>query len=434
MSIKEEKTQLSDLQIRDAKHVWHPYTQHATAQTPLPIVRGKDALLFDENGREYIDGVASWWTNTLGHSNPYIAKKVYEQMLNLEHLIFAGFTHKPAVDLAERLMKYLPKNQSRVFFSDNGSTAVEIGVKMAIQYYHNKNIKRKKLITFKNAFHGETFGAMSASGDLGLNNAFSEHLFEVVRIPEPYAGQEDISAAALEKALSENDAYAFLFEPLVQGASGMKMYAPAALDRLLAICKKHEVLTIADEVMTGFYRTGRFFACDYLENKPDIMALAKGLTAGALPLAVTTCTEDIFEAFLSNDKQKTLFHGHSFTGNPTGCACALASLDILDRGETQRDVERICARHAEFKIHIEQHPKAKDVRQQGTIIAIEFETDTATSYFNDLRDKLYYFFLDNGVLLRPLGNVIYVLPPYCMTDEQLKKIYGLIERALNEIA
>jgi len=425
---------LSDLQIRDEKYVWHPYTQHATAKTPLPIVKGKGALLIDENGNEYIDGVASWWTNTLGHSHPYIARKVYEQMLNLEHLIFAGFTHKPGVDLAERLMKHLPENQAKVFYSDNGSTAVEIGVKMAIQYFHNQGINRKKLITFENAFHGETFGAMSASGDLGLNNAYSEHLFEVIRIPEPYAGQEDKSAAALEKAIAENDAYAFLFEPLIQGASGMNMYAPKALDRLLAICKAKGVLTIADEVMTGFYRTGRFFACDYLENKPDIMALAKGLTAGALPLSATTCTQDIFDAFLSNDKHKTLFHGHSFTGNPTGCACALASLDILEKEETIRDVARICARHTEFKGHIEKHPKAKDVRQQGTIVAVEFLTNTETSYFNDLRDKLYYFFLENGVLLRPLGNVIYVLPPYCMTDKQLTKIYSLIEQALDEIA
>ncbi len=425
---------LSDLQIRDAKYIWHPYTQHATAKTPLPIVKGKGALLFDENGNEYIDGVASWWTNTLGHSHPYIAEKVYAQMLDLEHLIFAGFTHKPAVDLAERLMKHLPDNQAKVFFSDNGSTAVEIGVKMAIQYFHNKDINRKKLITFENAFHGETFGAMSASGDLGLNNAYSEHLFEVIRIPEPYKGQEEKSAQALEKAIAENNAYAFLFEPLIQGASGMNMYAPAALDRLLGICKDNGVLTIADEVMTGFYRTGRFFACDYLENKPDIMTLAKGLTAGALPLSITTCTQDIFDAFLSNDKHKTLFHGHSFTGNPTGCACALASLDILEREETIQDIERICTRHAEFKAHIEKHPKAKDVRQQGTIVAVEFLTSTETSYFNDLRDKLYYFFLENGVLLRPLGNVIYVLPPYCMTDAQLKKIYGLIERALDEIA
>ena len=214
----------------------------------------------------------------------------------------------------------------------------------------------------------------------------------------------------------------------------MNMYAPAALDRLIGICKEKGVLTIADEVMTGFYRTGRFFACDYLENKPDIMTLAKGLTAGALPLSITTCTQDIFDAFLSNDKHKTLFHGHSFTGNPTGCACALASLDILEREETIQDIERICKRHSEFKAHIEKHPKAADVRQQGTIVAVEFLTNTETSYFNDLRDKLYYFFLENGVLLRPLGNVIYVLPPYCMTDAQLSKIYVLIERALDEIA
>ena len=430
---KEKKTPLSDLQERDSRHVWHPYTQHQTAAPPLPVVKAKDAVLYLENGAEIIDGVASWWTNTLGHAHPYIAERVYDQMLRLEHVIFAGFTHPPGVELAERLLNLLPANQGKVFYSDNGSTAVEIAVKIAVQYFHNQKIRRKKLVAFDNAFHGETFGAMSASGDLGLNNAFAEHLFEVVRIPEPYAGQETESYSALENALADEDVCAFIFEPLVQGSSGMKMYEPEALDRLLTICEEKGVLTIADEVMTGFYRTGRLFACDYLEKKPDIFALGKGLTAGALPLAATTCTNRIFNGFLSNEKSKTLFHGHSFTGNPTGCAAALASLDLLEREETRHRVRRIYERHAAFKKKIETHRRAVQVRHRGTILAVEFATPEKTSYFNNLRDTLYQFFLDNGVLLRPLGNVIYILPPYCITDEQSDKIYRLIERALDEV-
>lgn len=424
------KEKLTDLQNRDAAVIWHPYTQHAVAKPPVPIVRANGALLYDENDREIIDAVASWWTNTIGHAHPYLADAVHAQMLELEHVIFAGFTHYPAVELAEKLLPHLPEKHSRVFFSDSGSTAVEIGVKMAIQYFHNKKIKRKKLVTFDNAFHGETFGAMSASGDLGLNNAFAEHLFEVVRIPEPYSGQEEKSAAVLREVLENNDVYAFLFEPLLQGAGGMKMYAAAALDELISICCKADVLTIADEVMTGFYRTGKMFASDYLTQKPDVVCLGKGLTAGSLPLAVTTCTEKIFTAFLSDNKKSTLFHGHSFTGNPTGCAAAIASLEILEQEKTQRDIRRVCRRQEEFLQKLKPYKNVENVRRCGTILAMDFKAEGKTDYFNNLRDRLYDYFLERDVLLRPLGNVIYIMPPYCITDGQLDKVYAVIEEAL----
>lgn len=416
---------------KDARYIWHPYTQMKTAAAPLPVVRGEGALLFTENGDSYIDAVASWWVNIHGHAHPYIAGKLAEQARTLEHVIFAGFTHPPAVELAERLLQILPENQARIFFSDNGSTAVEIGVKMAIQYFHNQGVPRKKIIAFEHAFHGETFGAMSVSGDLSLNNAFHDFLFEVERIPPPFPGQEDNSLLALDKLLQKEEACAFIFEPLVMGAGGMLMYMPEALDQLIALCKKHGVLCIADEVMTGFGRTGKTFASDYLQHKPDLMCLSKGLTGGTLPLAVTTATQHIFDGFLSEDKHKTLFHGHSYTGNPLGCAAALASMDLLQSEECQVNIKRIEAKHQIFKNKIQVHSAVREVRQTGTILAVEFNTPEQTSYFNKLRDQLYHFFLEKRVLLRPLGNVIYILPPFCITDAQLDQVYTAIGEALD---
>jgi len=415
---------------RDQRYIWHPYTQSRTAPSPLPVVRGEGAWLITETGDRYIDAVSSWWVNLHGHAHPYIAERVAEQLRTLEHVIFAGFTHPPAVELAERLLEVLPSRQERVFFSDNGSTAVEIAVKMAIQFFHNQGIQRRKLVAFDRAFHGETFGAMSASGDLSFNNPFYDHLFEVLRVPAPVPGHEEAALKALDHLLANESVYAFIFEPLVMGAGGMLMYRPEVLDRLIARCRAKDVLCIADEVMTGFGRTGRLFACDHLEEQPDLMCLSKGLTGGTLPLAITTCTERVYEAFLSDDKMKTFFHGHSFTANPVGCAAALASLDLLLSPACRRAIERIDRRHAAFRARIAGHPSVADVRQRGTILAIEFNSGDNTSYFNAIRDQLYAFFLERGVLLRPLGNLIYLLPPYCITDEQLETAYGAIEEAL----
>lgn len=417
---------------KDQQYIWHPYTQMKTAAPPLPVVRGEGTVLITEDGNRYIDAVSSWWVNLHGHAHPYIAQRIATQAQTLEHVIFAGFTHPPAIELAERLLQILPANQAKIFYSDNGSTAVEIAVKMAIQYFHNQGIARKKVIAFEHAFHGETFGAMSVSGDLSFNHAFSNYLFEVERIPPPLPGQEAQSLQALQQALKDEDACAFVFEPLVMGAGGMLMYEPSALDDLIAFCQENGVLCIADEVMTGFGRTGKTFASDYLDHKPDLICLSKGLTGGTLPLSVTTCTQQVFNAFLSEDKYKTFFHGHSYTGNPLGCAAALASMDLLLSDDCQADIQRIMQAHAVFKAKIERHQAVREVRQTGTILAVEFESTEATSYFNNLRDTLYNFFLEQGVLLRPLGNVIYILPPYCITDAELQKVYAAIEAALNK--
>ena len=418
---------------KDKKYVWHPYTQMKTAAEPLPIVKAEGVWLTDDNGNKYIDAIASWWVNIHGHAHPYIARRVYEQFLQLEHVIFAGFTHPPAVELAEKLVNILPEGQKKIFYSDNGSTAVEIGIKMALQYFHNKGESRKKIIAFDEAFHGETFGAMSVSGDHELFTAFEDHLFSVDRIPAPLLGREDIAYNQLKALLETGDVAAFIFEPLVMGAGGMLMYTPEQLDRLIALCHEHGTMCIADEVMTGFYRTGKIFACDYLENEPDIMALSKGITGGNLPLSVTSCTQEVFDAFWSDDKKKAFFHGHSYTANPLGCAAALASMELLQAETCADQVNMIAAQHSAFMNKIQGHPSIKDIRQTGTILAVEFQTGSTTSYFNEMRDKLYYFFLDKGLLLRPLGNVIYILPPYCIKEKELNRVYDAIEEALDSV-
>jgi len=426
---------MSTLTERDQKVIWHPYTQEKTAAPPLPIVRGEGPFLIGEKEERYLDAVSSWWVNLHGHSHPYIAEKVYNQLLTLEHVIFAGFTHPPAVELAERLLTHLPDQQARIFYSDNGSTAVEIGIKMARQYFYNQDKKRSKLVAFNEAFHGETFGAMAASGDHDFNRAFHDDLFDVWRIPAPVDQQRTQKALEqLEKHLQTGEVYAFLFEPLILGAGGMLMYTPAVLDQLIALCHRYDVLCIADEVMTGFGRTGTTFASNQLQEQPDIMAMSKGLTGGTLPLAITTCSEKIFAAFLSEDKLKAFFHGHSYTANPVGCAAGLASLDLLERASTQAAIQRIIEQHTGFLNKIISHPALRRVQQTGTIIALEFATPEGTSYFNDLRDRLYYFFLERGILLRPLGNVIYILPPYCMTEMQLNEVYLAIEESLAMIS
>lgn len=416
---------------RDRAHIWHPYTQMKTADAPIAIVAGKGAELYDETGKVYIDAVASWWTNIHGHAHPYMAEKLAEQARTLEHVIFAGFTHPSAIELAERLLPLLPAGQTKAFFTDNGSTAVEVGIKMAIQYFYNQGIARKKVIAFDLAYHGDTFGTMSVGGDLSFYNAFQDFLYQVERIPTPIPGQEEACLVALEEYLQKGDVAAFVFEPLVLGAGGMLMYSPDLLDQLMALCKKYSALCIADEVMTGFGRTGKLFATLHCQETPDIIALSKGLTGGMLPMALTTCTEAIYQAFYADDKMKALYHGHSFTGNPLGCAVALASLDLLLSAETQGNIERVQKRQADFLSKINNHPQVQNARQTGTILAIEFKTDMQSGYFNNLRDRLYRFFLQRGLILRPLGNVVYVLPPYCITDPQLDQVYTALEAALD---
>jgi adenosylmethionine---8-amino-7-oxononanoate aminotransferase len=415
---------------RDQNNIWHPYTQHKTAALPIAIKRGEGALLWDENNKEYIDAIASWWVNPFGHSNKFIADAIYKQLTTLEHILFGGFTHEPAIILAEKLLEILPKNQQKIFFSDNGSTAVEVAIKVALQYFFNKGEKKTTIIAFENAFHGDTFAAMAASGISFYTQAFQGMFIDVVRIPVPTKGQEEESFDALKNVIQNHNCAGFIFEPLVQGAAGMVMYEPESLDSLLKICQENKVLTIADEVMTGFGKTGKTFACDYISQKPDMMCLSKALTGGTIPMAITTFTQDIFEAFYDEDINKALFHGHTFTANPTGCAAALASLSLLQTQEMQDNIARVNKRHLEFQKHIESHSKVTTTRVLGVIFALEIQTESAASYYGSLRNKLYNFFIENGIILRPVGNIVYILPPYIITDEQLQKVYEVVEKAL----
>ena len=422
-----------NLTERDSQNIWHPYTQHKTSKPPIAIVKGEGALLWDENGKEYIDAIASWWVNPFGHSNRFIADAIYKQLTTLEHVLFGGFTHEPAVVFSEKLLEILPNNQNKIFFSDNGSTAVEVAIKVAFQFFYNKNEQKTTLIAFENAFHGDTFAAMAASGISFYTQAFNGMFIDVVRIPVPIKGQEETSFLALRNAINNNNCAGFIFEPLVQGAAGMVMYEPESLDELIRICQENKVLTIADEVMTGFGKTGKTFACDYLKTQPDMICLSKALTGGTIPMAITTFTQAIFEGFYDDDINKALFHGHTFTANPTGCAAALASLELLQTPEMQLSINRINQKHLVFQNHIKNHPKVATTRVRGVIFALEIKSENQEAYYGNLRNQLYDFFIENGIVLRPVGNIVYILPPYIISDEQLNKVYAVIENALEII-
>lgn len=415
---------------KDSQYIWHPYTQHKTAQLPIAITRGEGALLWDENDKEYIDAIASWWVNPFGHSNRFIADRIYKQLTTLEHVLFGGFTHEPAIQVAEKLMEMLPKNQQKIFFSDNGSTSVEVAIKVALQYFYNKGEKRTTIIAFEDAFHGDTFAAMAASGISFYTQAFQGMFIDVVRIPVPVKGKEQLSFDILKNVIQKHNCAAFIFEPLVLGAAGMVMYEAEALDELITICQDNRVLTIADEVMTGFGKTGRTFAMDYTQQKPDMMCLSKALTAGTIPMAITTFTQELFDAFYDEDINKALFHGHTFTGNPTGCAAALASFELLQTQEMQDNMVRINKNHLAFQEYIKKHPKVTATRVLGTIFALDIKKEGEETYYGTMRTKLYNFFIENGVILRPVGNIVYILPPYIMSDTQLQKVYKVVEKAL----
>ncbi len=414
---------------RDQKHIWHPLVQHKLQPKMLGIVKAKEAILTDENGREYIDGIASWYTAMYGHCNEYIIKKVHEQMQVLDQVVFSGFTHDPAVRFAEELMKILPENQQKVFFNDNGSTATEVGIKMALQYFHNRAEKRDSLLAFENGFHGDTLGAMSVSGLSVYHGIFQKHLSKVHRIPTPDGKNTDEILEQLENLIKNHQIAGFIYEPLVQGAAGMLMHDPDGLNEILKMCKANDILCIADEVMTGFGKTGKPFASDQIKTKPDIICLSKAISAGMLPMGLTSCTQEIYDAFYADEMAKAMFHAHTYSGNPLACAAAIAGLELLLSEEMQENIQRIIRAHQDFGKKIISHPKVNSVRQCGVIFALEIKSDLREHYSN-LRDKLYDFYMENGVYLRPLGNTVYILPPYVITDKQLDKIYDTIEKSL----
>jgi adenosylmethionine-8-amino-7-oxononanoate aminotransferase len=422
---------------RDRNFVWHPFTQQKNITPPLAIKKAKGSLLFDENDNEYIDAISSWWVNIHGHAHPYIAEKLYQQALELEHVIFAGFTHEPAVELAEKLLKILPGDFSKIFYSDDGSTSTEVALKMAIQYWWNQNDKqekqkhqtanvhqtRNKILAFANSYHGYTFGAMCVSDRSIFTLAFHDLLFEVIFIDTP----SERNIAETKKIIdeNENEIAAFIYEPLVQGAGGMKMFDAALLDELLFFINKKNIVCIADEVMTGFGRTGKMFATEYMQTKPDIICLSKGLTGGTMALGVTACTEKIYESFVSDDIHRTFFHGHSFTANPLACTAALASLDIFEKENSLEKVTWITEQHFAFSNQLSQLNGIKNIRALGTILAFEI-MEGEDEYINNVSAAVTKSALAAGVYLRPLGNTVYIMPPYCITEEELRKIYSVI--------
>jgi adenosylmethionine---8-amino-7-oxononanoate aminotransferase len=403
--------------------IWHPYTQEATELPPLELDHGEGAYLYTRDGRRLIDAISSWWVNLHGHGHPLIAEAIAAQARKLEHVIFAGFTHAPAEQLAEALGGILPDTLNRIFYSDNGSTAVEVALKIAVQYWHNQErTEKRRIVALEHAYHGDTIGAMSISADSSFTAAFDALRLPVLRVRDG----ESLEQLFREK---KNEIAAMIVEPLVQGAGGMIMYPVERLKKFRELCAAHEVLFIADEVFTGFGRTGRMFACEHAGITPDLMCLSKGLTGGFLPLAATVCGENIYQAFFSSDRSRAFFHGHSYAGNPVGCAAAIASLKIFETEPVFERIVNIERIHRERLLEFKNHSSVADVRMLGTIAAIELRVEDA-GYLSDIRSRLYPYFLDNGVLLRPLGNVVYMVPPYVMSSADLQYVYDVIGKAL----
>ncbi|TWA84582.1 adenosylmethionine-8-amino-7-oxononanoate aminotransferase [Azospirillum brasilense] len=433
---------MTDTIALDRRHVWHPFTQAQTAPEPLAVTHGKGVSLFTEDGREILDLISSWWVNLHGHAHPAIAGAIAEQAHRLEQVIFADFTHSPAARLAARLAEVLPGGLDRVFYSDNGSTAVEVALKLAWQFWRNKGEgQRRRFLAFEGSYHGDTFGAMAAGVGSGFYEPFHELLFAVDRMPYPTTWDDDPEVEAKEAAalewldrwLAANGAemVAVIIEPLVQGASGMRFCRPEFLRAMAARVRAAGGLVIFDEVMTGFGRTGALFASQKAGVAPDLICLSKGLTGGFLPLSVTACGASIYEAFLGAGFDRAFAHGHSFTANPLGCAAALASLELTTSAETAANLARIEARHRAAIADLSNHPKLSRGRVMGTIAAIEV-TD-AQGYTAVVGQTLKRFFLERGLLLRPLGPVIYLLPPYCVTDGQLDHAYAAIRDAADTL-
>ena len=435
---------------RDRAVVWHPYTQARTSRPPLPVVGGLGAWLYTADGRRIFDGISSWWVNLHGHSHPALNAALARQAATLEHVMFAGCTHPPAVELAERLVALTPSRLTRVFYSDNGSTAVEVALKMAHQYWRNRGKpERRVVVAFEHAYHGDTVGTMSVSEPSVFTEAFRDLLFPIVRAEAPYAyrcarcadaGHCTLAcAASLESVLQKHagQVSAVLIEPMLQAAGGMVVWPADVLREVRRLCEAHGVLLIADEVLTGFGRTGRMFACEHAGVEPDLMCLSKGLTAGYLPMGATLASEAIYEAFLSEDRSRTFFHGHSYTANPLACAVALASLDLFRDEPVLERVNAISRRLAAGLETLRDLPCVGEVRHIGGVGIVELVADKATraagGYLDAIGPTLSAAFLDRGLLLRPLGNILYVMPPYVATEADVDWVMREVRDVLSDI-
>jgi adenosylmethionine-8-amino-7-oxononanoate aminotransferase len=410
-----------------ASPIWHPFTQHALQSEMVKVVRGEGAYLFTDDGRRIIDAIASWWVVTHGHCHPHIVRAIQEQAEQLNQIIFAGHTHEPAEAVAAAMLKLAPPGLDYVFFSDSGSTSVEVALKMALGYWHNIGEARTRIVVMQHSYHGDTIGAMSVGARGVFNAAYGPLLFDVTAVPFPSEGQEQATLDALEAACRDKPA-AFIVEPLILGAGGMLMYPAWVLKEMKRICEASSVLFIADEVMTGWGRTGTLFACEQAEVLPDIACYSKGLTGGSLPLAVTLCRGEIFDAHFSHDRSRTFFHSSSYTANPVACAAAKANLDLWQDAAVRARVASVAAMQERALAPFRADERFKNVRRTGTITAFELEARDA-GYLAGIGPKLLSFFGNRDLLLRPLGNTIYVMPPYCVTQGDLDEIYAAIMEA-----
>lgn len=421
---------MSELTDQDKKNIWHPFTSLKDSPDPILIERAEGIYLYTPDGRKIMDAISSWWVNLHGHSHPVIAEAVAQQAKKLEHVIFAGFTHEPAIKLSENLLHILPDNFLKIFYSDNGSTAVEVALKMAMQYWHNKGVDRKTIIALEGSYHGDTFGAMAVGDRNIFTTPFSPYLFNVDFVSFPSKDNEEAAVTHFKSLINSGNVAAFIYEPLIQAAGGMRTYSPNILNQLLELAKQKEVICIADEVFTGFGRTGKLLASDHVTEKPDLIALSKGLTGGTLPLGVTAVSSKIVSAFENSELAKTFFHGHSFTANPIACAAANASFELLMKEDCLQSILRIAKQHNAFAAELNSIPTVKEARTLGTILAIELNSNESTSYTNSIRKKIYAYFLEQNILLRPLGNTFYIVAPYCITADELNQIYQSIRKFL----
>jgi adenosylmethionine-8-amino-7-oxononanoate aminotransferase len=425
--------------------IWHPFTNAALDPPPPLVVRAEGVYLHTADGRKILDAVSSWWVNLHGHANPRIAAAIAEQARKMEQVIFAGFTHDAAEELAGRLRKWVRPELTQLFFSDDGSTAVEVALKLAVQYFSNQQRSEKReIVALEHGYHGDTAGAMSVSDDSPFTDPFRSMRYPVLRVHSAYCHRcpvglkretchiecvQQIEALLAERA---DQIAAVIVEPLLQAAGGMILHPVEFLQKIRALCTRHEVLLIADEVLTGFGRTGKMFACDLGGVVPDLMCLSKGITGGFLPMGVTLCTDQVEAAFRSEDRKHTFYHGHSYTGNALACAAANASLQIFEDEPVFDRIHTIARINAERLAQFRELHQVGDTRQIGTIGAIELRAEDS-GYLSAMRPKLYRFFLDRGVLLRPLGNVVYVLPPYVISPDELHRVYDVILEAIQTL-
>lgn len=411
-------------------HLWHPYTQMMTAPEPLPVAGGEGPWLVTPDGRRILDAISSWWVTLHGHSHPHIAGAIARQAARLDQVIFAGFTHEPAARLAAKLAAILPGDIERIFYSDDGSTAVEVALKMCLGYWFNRGEERTRFLALEDAYHGDTFGSMAVSERSVFTRQFRSLLFQVDRLPFPGSPEgENRMLEAARLRMEAGDVAGVIVEPMVLGAGGMRFWGGDALAALARLCAAHGVPLIADEVMTGFGRTGRMFAVEHAGVVPDIICLSKGLSGGTMPFAATACRAPIFDAFLSDDRSKALFHGHSFTANPIGCAAALASLELFELESTFDRIARIESVHRERLADLARRAPVSSPRVLGTIAAFELPSGTA-GYLSEVAAGLVRNALQAGYLLRPLGTVLYIMPPYCITPDQLHGLYDFLLRQL----